>query len=379
MIKDIEIKNFRCFSILKASGFAKVNLISGKNNAGKTALLEALFLNSSPISDSILFLRQLRRETVSFSKAIPERTWNGFFFNQDKSKPLIISVNLDHFSRSLEISIEESINKFIENFNSEAVDQSDRDKFISFLSGSESFKSVISLQTMERGQTFKTSIMSTSNGLITQEILSIPKSQSNDIHTKVVQLPDVKNTFFVSSSLRLANSDLTREFDKARFNNKEIEVLKAFQIIDSSITEVSSFNIGEPTIYLKKEKELERLPLALFGDAINRIAEIILRLVNNENSILLIDEIENGIHYTNHESFWDILFRLTEALKVQIFCTTHSLEMMQAFVKAGKNYENSGAHFELAKQAKSGNIVAIRRDLETLGYGIEHHKGVRGE
>lgn len=379
MIKDIEIKNFRCFSKLRASGFSKVNLFSGKNNAGKTALLEALFLNSSPISDSILFLRQLRRETVSFSKAIPERTWNGFFFNQDKSKPLIISVNLDHFLRSLEISIDESINKFIENFNSETVDQSDRDKFISFLSGSESVKSVISLQTMERGQTFKTSIMSTSNGLITQEILSMPISQSKDIHIKDVQLPDVKNTFFVSSSLRLANSDLTREFDKARFNNKDIEVLKAFQIIDSSITEVSSFNIGEPTIYLKREKELERLPLAVFGDAINRIAEIILRLVNNENSILLIDEIENGIHYTNHESFWDILFRLAEALKVQIFCTTHSLEMMQAFVKAGKNYENSGAHFELARQAKSGNIVAIRRDLETLGYGIEHHKGVRGE
>jgi hypothetical protein len=82
---------------------------------------------------------------------------------------------------------------------------------------------------------------------------------------------------------------------------------------------------------------------------------------------------------SNHKNFWDILFRLAEALKVQIFCTTHSIEMMQAFVKVGKNNENSGAHFELARHAKSGNILAIKRDLETLGYGIEHHKGFRGE
>ncbi len=64
MIKDVEINNFRCFSKLKVSGFEKVNLISGKNNAGKTALLEALFLNSSPRPDSIMFLRQIRSETL---------------------------------------------------------------------------------------------------------------------------------------------------------------------------------------------------------------------------------------------------------------------------------------------------------------------------
>ena len=42
MLKEIEIQNFRCFEHIKISGFERVNLIGGKNNAGKTALLEAL-------------------------------------------------------------------------------------------------------------------------------------------------------------------------------------------------------------------------------------------------------------------------------------------------------------------------------------------------
>ena len=77
MIKNIEIKNFRCFDKLKVLGFERVNLISGKNNAGKTALLEAIFLNSAPRPDSIFLLRQVRREQVSFSKTLPERTTDG--------------------------------------------------------------------------------------------------------------------------------------------------------------------------------------------------------------------------------------------------------------------------------------------------------------
>jgi AAA15 family ATPase/GTPase len=41
-IREIEIKNFKCFEDFKAEGFGRVNLIGGKNNVGKTALMEAL-------------------------------------------------------------------------------------------------------------------------------------------------------------------------------------------------------------------------------------------------------------------------------------------------------------------------------------------------
>ena len=46
-IKNIEIKNFKCFEDFKAEGFGRVNLIGGKNNVGKTAFMEAVYINSS--------------------------------------------------------------------------------------------------------------------------------------------------------------------------------------------------------------------------------------------------------------------------------------------------------------------------------------------
>ena len=156
--------------------------------------------------------------------------------------------------------------------------------------------------------------------------------------------------------------------------------MKAFQILDPTIQSVESFSIGEPTLYLRRKGE-KRLPLSLFGDAMNRVAEIILKLVNSEHKILLIDEIENGIHYTNQREFWRVLFRLAVELDTQIFATTHSLEMLQAFGDVGleSKQECSSAYFEMAKKPKTERIIAIRRDLETLNYALEHQKGVRGE
>ncbi|MDX2255673.1 MAG: ATP-binding protein [Pseudanabaenaceae cyanobacterium bins.39] len=365
MMKKITIENFRCFDRLKVSGFERVNLISGKNNIGKTALLEAIFLNSAPRPDTIFLLRQVRREQASFSKALPERTWINFFFQQNKSERILIESDLDNNeSKIVEITIDESLKNFLDGDYKDSKDQEDDEKemMINLFSGSESSVSVIHLRTrINKEETFETQIVSSAKGLIAKDI----------------KVPDSKNVSFIPSFLRVSNRDLTSEFDKARLNERDDEVLNAFKSIDNSISEVESFSIGEPTIYLKIEGK-SRLPLSLFGDAINRIADMILKLVNNENSILIIDEIENGIHHSNQVYFWNLLYKLANKLNVQIFATTHSLEMTQAFIKAGQQNQNLAAHFELVRQAKTGKIVAIKRDLDTLSYGISHNEEVRG-
>ena len=45
-------------------------------------------------------------------------------------------------------------------------------------------------------------------------------------------------------------------------------------------------------------------PLNFFGDALNKIADLILRILYRPNSVLLIDEVENGIHHENQQEFW---------------------------------------------------------------------------
>ena len=48
MYKSFRVKNFRCFKDLQINDLGRVNLISGKNNTGKTALLEAMLAPDYP-------------------------------------------------------------------------------------------------------------------------------------------------------------------------------------------------------------------------------------------------------------------------------------------------------------------------------------------
>ena len=355
MLKEIEIQNFRCFEQIKISGFERVNLIGGKNNAGKTALLEALFLNVAQNSGSISALKTLRMES---SESTYKSGWDNFFYCLKKDVIIVIhGKDESNFVHKIEIWLDESGN--VDNIFS---DQNVERLRQLFLKEKDDLLVLNIKLNRDNKETVISPVIATSTTSMCQG-------------TNLANEPP-----FIASCMRSSGADITEEFDLARLNEKDSEVLKAFQILDSSIESVESFSIGEPTLYLRRKGE-KRLPLSLFGDAMNRVADIILKLVNSQYKILLIDEIENGIHYTNQREFWRVLFRLAVELDTQIFATTHSLEMLQAFAEVGlePNQECSSAYFEMAKKWKTDQIIGIRRDLETLSYAIEHQEGVRGE
>ncbi|MEK0187849.1 AAA family ATPase, partial [Microcoleus anatoxicus] len=303
-------------------------------NAGKTALLEALFLNFAPDASSLVILRDLRREPSKALEAMPDRAWDNLFYALKKDRFIVI-IGKDDNNNTDRLEIKVEINSIKNKINFEFMRNEDQ--------------STWSLSPVAAG------------GLLNFRI----------------SLDEVP---IIPSWLRISGKKLTEAYDNARLDDKDSEVLKAFQILDPTIESVESFSIGEPTLYLRRKGE-KRLPLSLFGDAINRVAEIILKLVNSEHKILLIDEIENGIHYKNQREFWRVLFRLAVELDTQIFATTHSLEMLQAFADVGlePNQECSSAYFELARKLKTNQIIGSRLDLETLNYALEHKEGVRGE
>ena len=58
MIKALKIQNFRCFQYLLVKNLAPITLFGGRNNSGKSAILEAVFLNFGYRNPNIFFALQ---------------------------------------------------------------------------------------------------------------------------------------------------------------------------------------------------------------------------------------------------------------------------------------------------------------------------------
>ena len=88
-----------------------------------------------------------------------------------------------------------------------------------------------------------------------------------------------------------------------------------------------------------------------------------------KNGILLIDEFENGLHYSIQEKVWKLIFDLSEQLHIQVFATTHSWDCIESFAKVAKERKEEGVLVRLERSSMIGNegkIVAIEYDEDQL-------------
>ena len=117
----------------------------------------------------------------------------------------------------------------------------------------------------------------------------------------------------------------------------------------------------------------------MLGDGITRLLSFILSVFSNQGGVVLIDEIENGFHYTKQNLIWEILYDLAVDLNVQIIANTHSKEMVEAFNYIGNAGQDSFSYYELYRTPKSEKININYIDLETMDYKLKAGKSFRGE
>ena len=104
----------------------------------------------------------------------------------------------------------------------------------------------------------------------------------------------------------------------------------------------------------------ELMPLAQTGQGVNRLMSILADIIGESPDVLLIDEIENGLHHSVHQQIWAGLAEAAEKLNVQIFATTHSGECLRAANAAFQdrpNYDFSVIQLFRVKSGVQGRVL----------------------
>jgi predicted ATPase len=131
----------------------------------------------------------------------------------------------------------------------------------------------------------------------------------------------------------------------------------------------SGNNRAERTGIVKLANLDRPIPLNGMGDGILRILQLVLGIFPAKNGFLLIDEFENGLHFSVQAQIWKLIFELASELNIQVFATTHSWDCIEAFSIAANQSDEPAVLFRIGKSVlpnDKGKTIATVFDKNSL-------------
>jgi AAA15 family ATPase/GTPase len=112
------------------------------------------------------------------------------------------------------------------------------------------------------------------------------------------------------------------------------------------------------------------------GEGMARLASLVMYIGNAPDGVVLVDEIENGLHHSILSKVWGAIGEAARHFRAQVFATTHSLECIVAAHKAFSESEHYDFRLHRLERANE-TIRAVTYDQETLEAAIEIDLEVR--
>ncbi len=315
MITSFSIKNFKQFTDIFLKDLKPITLIGGQNNSGKTTILEALFMFYDRGNPEIT-MRHLSWRGVGTIHLKPDSLWAPIF-------------NCYDMSHTIEMELEENQQK-------EKLSIKHNTKFQKSLLGEASLKALPpKINTSQQGLRPESLQLQyfIDNKKVGESNLTIEGPQLG-IHVKEAAMnhPLKKLSFIASGTQRNPIEDAVRfgELDICGEVDNITEILK---IIEPKLTSLATIAQGDNALIYGDIGLARKIPVSLMGEGTAKLLSIILAIATNKYGMVLIDEIENGWHYSLFPNILKAIHTVAKKYNCQIIATTHSYEIKQALLQ----------------------------------------------
>lgn len=341
MLTSIHIQGFKGFKDTLVAPLRKVNLILGGQNVGKTSLLEAVYLGASDINNFQQLPRLFRvaegRDDQRYLQSVLRDKVNW-------------EIDLENdFMRSLRTTNNSDVNSF-------------------------SLGSLVADGVKVRRYIYGESI-----GLKNQVLAHKYSGEPGKLETPEDAAKSIQFINPLAVSVHLPNQlAVAQLFDKTIMARKKKILLDMLRRIDPRLEDMHSLSPdGEQRIYVELEGDGEALPLPQLGHGFSRLVHLYCSLLVTDAKLALIDEVENGIHYSSLPTLFQGIQDIAAKHDVQTLMTTHSWDCIRA---AYKTFADAGnlEDFQLIRlERDNDNIRAVVINDEMLETVMEAGYEVR--
>ena len=340
MLQSLKIEGFRGFQSFEMANLGRINLLVGKNNSGKTSILEAIqFLYAQNNIDIFLETISYRGEFAWLENKLAGRTKVfeicHLFPGHEiiPSKEIIIIGSRESHQESVTISVK-SIPIQLSLFSDKNDDLNNDNIF----DDEEWNKLLLSIRWSQSQKPIELELLA--NGTLARDSIRRMASLSRISHKIGI---DNKIELRFLTPFSLTSSDMAALFDNIVLSPLEDLIIESLKIIEPKIERIASIgsgkystanNLGVRGGFLIKIKNHDQpIPIGSLGDGFWRMLGLVLAMVNLENGILLVDEIDSGLHFTVMTDMWKVVWETAKKLNIQVFATTHSRDCWQSLAE----------------------------------------------
>ena len=363
MFSEIRLTSFRGFESYALKDLARVNLLVGKNNCGKTSVIEATNLlvanGNLLVLEDLAVMRGQRRiryldrpfrgiEIVDIS---PLFTGHGVPLGAE------IVVASNQSSLSLQILPNSEVDEYL-------YGDSDIRRMIS--EGDEPPAIGLKVVTEEAEDSIPVFPLSEAGSLV----------YSNRLRRRSQWPPLCRSRFLTPTSLQ--PREMRTMWDRALRDGHEAGVIRALQFLQSDIESVH-FLTGDqsaPDVLVGMSGGGRKLPMTSFGDGMRRLLALSLSLIDAANGVLLVDEIDTGLHWTVMGDMWRLVVDTARKSSVQVFATTHSLDCIRGLASLVESCPDLASDVSIHKIERLLD-KAVRFDATDIRAAVEHNIEVR--
>lgn len=350
MFNQVEVYNFRGIREARIDKLGQVNLFWGKNNCGKSSLLDALFLIAG-MSNPVLPI------TINQMRMWGNVSLDGLkvnFFGFDSKSPIRI-VAIDGERRELTIDAVEAGPAQVS------------------LSGSGSGDGSIS------------SSIPTSYGLRLHYSLNDGEYSSSLVFDPTKEKDNVTRSMDDAYHERLKCVYLSPKYDflasiqgltNILQNKDEQFIIEGLRLLEPRVKDFTFTGVD----MLVDVGASKRLPVNVMGDGARKIVSLLTAIYDCPDGLLLVDELSNGFHYSVMSSLWKVLAYAARRNRTQIFATTHDIDSIKGLCAMSMN-ESREERLEVSAykllRNEDGLLKSYRYSIESMNYAFEQEMEIR--
>ena len=331
LLPDLTVSNFLGIDNLTLPRLGRVTLLAGKNSVGKTTLLDAIRVYAARGRYSVLSEILKRREEVlsvadEDGDGVSEIDWAALFHGRGSSAANCVSIGPTNADDQLKIEMSRLTDEQSSRLAKISPDlpADDRLRALKVMYGD--YVGTLPWWFVPRGEI---SVGISSRGHFLHRLLN--DSDPPPVISCASLGPGLPDNAGIAGFWD--NVVLTKYADHAA---QSLRLIFGDDVDDVvMVGEGFRGRPGRRAIVKFKSNEWP-VPLRSLGDGALRLCGIALALANSHNGFLLLDEAENGIHYSLQSDFWRMVLRTAHENNVQVVATTHSWDCVSGFARAAK-------------------------------------------